>query len=146
MVEDDPSAEADGPSAIRSIALSPEDAVDAYVYGRENPGEAVLRVTPPFHGRMRARIHVYHVDDAELTGAVHLSPATVIADDVLAAYPDLESALAEADDDPAADDPLRDRHAVAVAEWRTRARDAIVDSIALETDDGTHRVDLKTLG
>ncbi|ELY82345.1 hypothetical protein [Natrinema gari] len=145
MVEDDPSAEADDPSAIRSVALSPEDVVDAYVYGRENPGEAVLRVTPPFHGRMRARLHVYRVDDAELTGAVHFSPATVITDDVLAAYPDLESALA-ATDEPAADDRLRERHADAVAEWRTRARDAIVESIALETDDGTHRVDLKTLG
>ncbi len=146
---DDPSGTDDGPGegdpgAIRSIALSPEDAVDAYVYGRENPGDAVLRVTPPFHGRMRARIHVYRRDDTELTGAVHLSPAAVIADDVVADYPDLESTLAGADADEA--DRLRERHAESVEAWRERAREAIVETVAIETDDGTNRVDVKTLG
>ncbi|MDF9744203.1 hypothetical protein [Natrinema salsiterrestre] len=138
MVEDD------DPSAIRSIALSPEDAVDAYIYSRENPGDAVLRVTPPFHGRMRARIHVYRVDDTELTGAVHLSPADVIADDVVADYPDLESALENADADEA--DRVRERHAEAVDDWQARAREAIADSVTLETDDGPHRIELKPLG
>ncbi len=151
MVEDDdPSAEPDEPSAIRSIALSPDDAVNAYAYSRENPGEAVLRMTPPFHGRMRARIHVYRVDDTELTGAVHLSPADVIADDVVADYPDLESALVDADADAGANsdeaDRIRERHAEAVADWQERAREAIVDAITLETDDGPHRVEVKTLG
>ncbi|OAQ54619.1 hypothetical protein HTG_03420 [Natrinema mahii] len=150
---DDPSGTDDGrggddPGAIRSIALSPEDAVDAYVYGRENPGDAVLRVTPPFHGRMRARIHVYRRDDAELTGAVHLSPAAVIADDVAADYPDLESALADADADPGSDaaERLRERHADSVAAWRERAREAIVETVALETDEGSRRVEIKTVG
>ncbi|MGQ3410751.1 hypothetical protein ACT4ML_00610 [Natrinema sp. LN54] len=148
MAEDDDSpAEPDDPSAIRSIALSPDDAVDAFVYGRENPGDAVLRVTPPFHGRMRARIHVYRVDDTELTGAVHLSPAEIIADDVVEDYPDLESALADADaDDPDETDRVRERHVEAVEEWRARAREAIVDAVALETDSGPHRVELKPLG
>jgi hypothetical protein len=138
MVEDD------DPSAIRSIALSPEDAVDAYIYSRENPGDAVLRVTPPFHGRMRARIHVYRVDDTELTGAVHLSPADVIADDVVADYPDLESALEDADADEA--DRVRERHTEAVEDWQARAREGISESVTLETDDGPHDVDLKPLG
>ncbi|SEW11832.1 hypothetical protein [Natrinema salifodinae] len=148
------------PTAIRSIALSPEDAVDAYVYGRENPGEAVLRVTPPFHGRMRARIHVYRVDDTELTGAVHLAPADVIADEVVADYPalDLEAELADADVDtdvdtdtdsePGSDEAkrLRKRHAEAVGAWRARATEAIVDAVTIETDDGPHRVEIKPLG
>ncbi|OLZ40246.1 hypothetical protein A6E15_04270 [Natrinema saccharevitans] len=136
----------DDPGAIRSIALSPEDAVDAYVYGRENPGDAVLRVTPPFHGRMRARIHVYRRDDAELTGAIHLSPADVIADDVVADYPDLESALADADADPDEAERLRERHADSVAAWRERAREAIVETVTLETDEGPQQVEVKTLG
>ncbi|MDS0475859.1 hypothetical protein [Natrinema sp. 1APR25-10V2] len=144
MVEDD------DPSAIRSIALSPDDAVNAYAYSQENPGEAVLRMTPPFHGRMRARIHVYRVDDTELTGAVHLAPADVIADDVVADYPDLESAFADADADAGANsdeaDRIRERHAEAVADWQERAREAIVDAVTLETDDGPHRVEVKTLG
>jgi hypothetical protein len=157
MVEDnDPSVDADNPSAIRSIALSPDDVVDAYAYSRENPGEAVLRVTPPFHGRMRARIHVYRVDDTELTGAVHLSPAEIIEDNIVAEYPDLEStranADADADDDPdeATDseetDRIRERHAEAVEAWQERAREAIVQAVTLETGDCSHRVELKTLG
>ena len=135
----------DDPTAIRSLALSPADAADAYVYSQENPGEAVLRATPPFHGRMRARIHVYRVDDTELTGAVHVSPAAVIEDEVVADYPDLESALADVDDPDAADE-VRERHAEAVADWQERARESIVDSVTLETADGPHRVDVKTLG
>ena len=135
----------DDPIAIRSLALSPADAADAYVYSQENPGEAVLRATPPFHGRMRARIHVYHVNDTELTGAIHVSPANIIEDDVVADYPDLESALADVDDPDAADE-LRERHAEAVEEWQQRARESIVDSVTLETSDGPHRVAVKTLG
>jgi len=135
----------DDPTAIRSLALSPADAADAYVYSQENPGEAVLRATPPFHGRMRARIHVYHVDDTELTGAVHVRPGDVIANDVVAAYPDLESALADADDPDAAAE-IRDRHAEAVSDWQEQARESIVDSVTLETPDGPHRVAVKTLG
>ena len=136
----------DDPTAIRSLALSPADAADAYVYSQENPGEAVLRATPPFHGRMRARIHVYHVDDTELTGAVHVSPAALIADEVVADYPDLESALADADADPDAADEIREHHAEAVEEWQTRARESIVDSVTLETPAGPHRVAVKSLG
>ncbi|QLG48435.1 hypothetical protein [Natrinema halophilum] len=141
-------AENDDPTAIRSVALSPEDAADAYVYSRENPGDAVLRVTPPFHGRMRARIHVYRVDDTELTGAVHLSPGDVIADEVVAAYPGLETELADSveDDTPDGADEIRKRHAEAVAEWQDRARESIVDVITLETDDGPREVDVKRIG
>ncbi len=132
------------PTTIRSLAISPDDAVDAFVYGRENPGEGVLRVTPPFHGRMRARIHVYHVDDAPATGAVHVAPAEVLEDDVVAAYPSLEDELEDADD--AETERIRERHAEAVEAWRDRARTALVDSVTLETDAGTHRVDVKSLG
>lgn len=132
------------PTTIRSLAISPDDAVDAFVYGRENPGEGVLRVTPPFHGRMRARIHVYHVDDAPATGAAHIAPADVIDEDVVAGYPSLEDELAAAD--AAETERIRERHADAVEEWRERARAALVDSVTLETATGPHRVDVKPLG
>ncbi|MXV61969.1 hypothetical protein GS429_07840 [Natronorubrum sp. JWXQ-INN-674] len=132
------------PTDIRSLALSAADAVDAYAYTQENPGEAVLRVTPPFHGRMRARIHVYRRDDTELTGAVHVDPATVIEDEVVADYPSLETALEDADSD--ATERLRKRHAEAVEEWRSRARESIVDAVALGTDDGPHPVEVKRVG
>ncbi|AGB37686.1 hypothetical protein [Natronococcus occultus] len=135
---------ADGdPSSIRSIAVSATDVVDAYVYGRENPGTAVLRATPPFHGRMRARIHVYHEDDARVTGAVHVSPDALLEDDAVANYPTLEDKRADASAEET--DRIRKRHAEAVDDWRERARGAIVDATTLETDDGPHAVDVKTL-
>ncbi|WP_137288934.1 hypothetical protein [Natronorubrum halophilum] len=140
MVGDDD----DDPTAVRSLALSPEDAANAYAYTRENPGEAVLRVTPPFHGRMRARLHVYRRDDTELTGAVHVSPAAVIEADVVEGYPTLETELEGAD--VAETERFRKRHAEAVDAWRTRARNAIVETVALETDEGPHLVEIKQLG
>ena len=134
----------DDPTAIRSLAVSPEDAADAYAYGRENPGEAVLRVTPPFHGRMRARLHVYRVDDTHVTGAVHVPPEAVIEDDVVAAYPDLEDELDDVDEAEA--ERIRKRRAEAVEEWQERAVEATVDSVTIETPDGPHEVAVKRLG
>lgn len=137
MVDEDP-------PTIRSVAVSPDDAVDAFVYSQENPGEAVLRVTPPFHGRMRARLHVYRVDDTHLTGAIHLSPDDVIEEDVLAAYPRLEDELEDASPDET--ERIRKRHAEAVEAWQERARDAIVETVSIETADGARRVEVKRLG
>ncbi|WP_049927576.1 hypothetical protein [Halopiger goleimassiliensis] len=132
------------PSAIRSLAVSPDDAVDAFVYTRENPGEAVLRVTPPFHGRMRARLHVYRVDDAPLTGAVHVDPAAIIDDQVVADYPELDDRLESVDSEET--ERLRERHAEAVESWRTRARDALLETVTIETPDGPQEVRITPLG
>ena len=136
--------DSDDPTTIRSLAVSPDDVANAYAYTQENPGEAVLRVTPPFHGRMRARLHVYHRDDTELTGALHVPPNAVIANDVVADYPSLEDELE--DTDPSATAKIRKRHADAVEEWQERARESIVDETTLETDEGSHRVEIKRVG
>lgn len=132
------------PSTIRSIALAPEDAVDAFAYTRENPGEAVLRVTPPFHGRMRARLHVFRTEDTEVTGAIHLSPESVLKEHIVADYPNLESTLEAAD--AAETDAVRKEHAAAVEAWQERARESIRERVPLETDAGTQTVDLKLIG
>ncbi|WP_394739469.1 hypothetical protein [Natronococcus roseus] len=135
-------ADAD-PSAIRSIAVSRDDAVDAFVYGRENPGAAVLRVTPPFHGRMRARIHVYRADDTRVTGAVHVQPETLLETEAVANYPTLED---EREDAPSGEtEEVRKRHAESVDAWRERAQEAIVETVALETADGSTTVSVKPL-
>lgn len=133
----------DDPTVIRSIAVSARDVVDAFVYTRENPGAAVLRATPPFHGRMRARIHVYRVDDARLTGAVHVDPADLLPADVAAAYPSLESVAERGDaDDPAA---VREARGEAVEAWRERAAAELVDSVAIEADGERVEVTVKRL-
>ncbi|ELY47390.1 hypothetical protein [Natronorubrum sulfidifaciens] len=137
-------AEDDDPTTIRSLALSPDDAASAYAYTQENPGEAVLRVTPPFHGRMRARLHVYQRDDTELTGAIHIPPESVIASDVIDDYPRLEAALEDATPDET--DEIRKRHADAVEKWQARARESILEATTIDTDDGPQLVELKQIG
>ncbi|ELZ05356.1 hypothetical protein C482_02361 [Natrialba chahannaoensis JCM 10990] len=155
-------ADAD-PAAIRSIAVSPADVVDAYAYTQENPGEAVLRITPPFHGRMRARIHVYRRDDAELTGAVHVRPADVLESDVIDAYPAFDEAAVgdesgregvgedggcgeDEDESDAVSADRRKRHAETVAEWQSQAREAILESVQIATVSGQRTVEVKLLG
>ena len=129
------------PTAIRALAVSSEDVVNAFVYTRENPGTAVLRVTPPFHGRMRARLHVYQLEDTRETGAVHVDPARLLEDEVVDSFPALEETEAALE----ADDPetVRKAHAEALEDWRDRATDAIVEEVALE---GERRVEVKHLG
>ncbi|WP_242695442.1 hypothetical protein [Halomontanus rarus] len=144
------------PTAIRSLAVAAEDVVDAFVYTRENPGTAVLRVTPPFHGRMRARLHVYRVDDTRSTGAIQCAPADLLPDDVVDAYPTVAETEARLADEDAGDrddregaeidrERIREAHTDALEDWRGRARDSILDSVVLGSDDGT-RVDVKPLG
>ncbi|RQG86992.1 hypothetical protein EA462_15205 [Natrarchaeobius halalkaliphilus] len=138
---------ADDPSVIRSLAISTTDIVDAYAYTQENPGTAVIRVTPPFHGRMRARIHVYRIDDVEHTDAIHVSPADLIEDDVVDSYPGYEDELAREGEgtSPPKSGGFGNRRAAAVDGWRARARDAIVDTVSLGEDDARHGVVVKAL-
>lgn len=138
----------DDPASIRSLAVSSEDVVNAFVYGRENPGTAVLRVTPPFHGRMRARLHVYHVDDTPEMGAIHVPPADLLDEGVVDTYPTLEAVEADlaTDGSNPAPERVRGAHGDALESWRERALESIVDAVVLETADGKRRVTVKTLG
>ena len=133
------------PTVIRSLAVTRSDVVNAFVYTRENPETAVLRVTPPFHGRMRARLHVYYVEDAAETGAIHIAPETLLEADVVALYPDWDAdAEIDGDIENGGDsetdngsekeggdviDSTVEPYADAVSAWRNRARTAIVDEI-----------------
>ncbi|SFS47449.1 hypothetical protein [Halostagnicola kamekurae] len=135
------------PSSIRSIAVATEDVVDAAIYTRENPGTAVLRMTPPFHGRMRARLHVFHDEGGRVSEAIHLEPDDLLADAVLEAYPSFDDRSEDdRDEDP---DRIRKRRERALETWRERAADAILDAVVLgrvDGIDGGHRVDVKRLG
>ncbi|KDE59441.1 hypothetical protein EL22_21940 [Halostagnicola sp. A56] len=140
------------PSSIRSLAVATEDVVDAAIYTRENPGTAVLRVTPPFHGRMRARLHVFHDEGGRVSGAIHLEPDDLLAEAVLEDYPSFDALSFDdrSEDDPGEDpDRIRKRRERALETWRERAADAILDTVVLGRVDGIdsgHRVDVKRLG
>lgn len=133
------------PTAIRSLAVTVDDVVTA-VEARREGRPVVLRVTPPFHARMRARLHVAD-GDRDDPDAIHLDPGRLLAD-AAPDYPtpsETEDRLRSTDREytPAAH---REVHEAAVASWREAVRGHLVATLVLETPDGDHAVDVKPLG
>ncbi|PSQ27574.1 hypothetical protein BRD06_04800 [Halobacteriales archaeon QS_9_67_15] len=118
--------ESDDPTRIRTLAVTADDAVSALEAREQRDRPVVLRATPPFSGRMRARLHVVadedHVDPAPL----HVAPDALL--------------------DESAPERHHDRHQEAVSTWRERVRDHFDGTVAVETPSGPHKVDLTVLG
>lgn len=145
------------PTAVRSLVVTVDDVVSA-AEARRNGRPVVLRATPPFHGRMRARLHVATPDRSESPDdcgawalrdpdAIHLDPWALFAADA-PPYPtpaDTEDRL-RASDRPFTTDAHRDYHATAVAAWRRAVSGRLRDGIDLSTDDGPRRVRVGRLG
>lgn len=132
------------PTDIRSFAISVDDIVTAYEAARDGK-PAVLRVTPPFSGRMRARIHLaWEANDSE---TIHIDPRVLIDDDS-PAYPTPE----ETEDQLRASareysvETHHDLHVESVQEWRETVRSHVVSEITIKTPDGLHTVEVKPLG
>jgi len=131
-------------TAIRSVAVHREDVVTAFEASLRGDRRVVLRVTPPFSGRMRARLHEVTAGGAA-DGAVHVDPAALVADPPDYPEPDATGP------DPGAPggydvERHRERHATAVDRWRERAGDRIVDRVRLRGDHGVHGVEVIVLG
>jgi hypothetical protein len=139
-------SEDDDPTVIRSLAVHASDVVAA-LEASEQGSETVLRVTPPFNGRMRARIHRVRSDgitdgrDGE-TGAFHLHPDRLVDADA-PAYPRAVETEPEGEYDV---DAHHERHVAAVEEWRETVTDHLVETLELATPEGQHRVDVAVLG
>lgn len=138
--------ESHDPTAVRSIAVTTDDVVAA-VEARRNGRRAVLRVTPPFAGRARARLHVESDADDDAP-ALHVDPRALLAESA-PDYPE----PAETEDAIRADPELEytrelhhDRHVAAVERWREAVRDHVADEATVETPDGPHRVEVRALG
>lgn len=136
------------PTDIRSLAVSAEDVVAAVETNRTSDREAVLRVTPPFSGRMRARLHVQVGDGDVDEEVIRIDPETLLTPDA-PAYP----RPAETEDDIRTDPDVeysverhRTRHEAAVEQWRNSLPKSIRDEMTLDTDDGPHDVDVYVLG
>ncbi|ODR79699.1 hypothetical protein BG842_08585 [Haladaptatus sp. W1] len=139
------------PTAIRVVVVHADDVVTA-LEANERGREAVLRITAPFAGRVRARLHVVQesepVDDG-LGGPapIRIPPRKLVAEDA-PSYPRVDET------DPTVADPdgeydvevHHDRHAAAVAAWRERVRDHLVEAVELDTAAGPHRVSVAVLG
>jgi hypothetical protein len=133
---------------IHSIAVHQEDIVTALEANRRGDSGAVLRITPPFSGRMRARLHVEHTDEYDTTPApVHIQPSRLVADPP--SYPTPDATEGHLRSDPDVDYTVErhhECHAVAVADWRESVAGAIADSVTIDGAFGPHRVTVAALG
>jgi|AntDeeMinimDraft_4_1070355.scaffolds.fasta_scaffold00691_4 hypothetical protein len=138
--------ESSDPHAIRSIAVTVDDVVTALEANASADRGAVLRVTPPFSGRMRARIHVATVDGSYEGEAepIHLDPAALVEE--VPTYPTADETAAEPPTSEADLETRRKRHTERVEAWRETVRDRLRERISVDHPAGTLDVQLHALG
>jgi len=135
------------PSVIRSIAVTAEDVITAVETNRTSQRTAVHRVTPPFSGRMRARLHVRQGGKSE-TDSIHIPP-TELLDESAPAYPrppETEDELRSDPDMTYSVENHRQYHEQVVDQWRTEATAAIRESLSLPTLEDGSEVTVHVLG
>lgn len=132
------------PTDIKSLAISADDLVAA-VEANADGSDTVLRVTPPYSGRMRARLHVVQSEGSD-TDTVHLDPAALLTDDA-PSYPtpdDTADELRADDDETYSVERHRTYHEQRLAEWRASLPDHVVETTTI-TSTG-HTVTVSLLG
>ncbi|MBX0287427.1 hypothetical protein [Haloarcula salinisoli] len=124
------------PSVLQSLAISAEDLLAAMEADAGGGPATVLRVTPPYSGRMRARLHVVQAADDE--GTVHIPPQALLDEDA-PAYPtpdETADQLRSHEDLEYSVDRHREYHEQQVEDWRAALLDHVVDAVRLpEVDD-----------
>ncbi|WP_266076160.1 hypothetical protein [Haladaptatus caseinilyticus] len=143
--------ESDDPTVIRVVVIHADDVVTA-LEATERGREAVLRITAPFAGRVRARLHVVQAtepaDDGRGGSApIRIPPRHLVADEV-PPYPQID------DTDPSVAETRseydveahHERHTAVVSAWRKGVREHIVETVEIETVGGSHRVSVSVLG
>ena len=138
-----PTEEPSGIEHIRSIAVHREDVATALEATLRTDRHVVLRITPPFYGRMRARIHeVGGEDPTAAAGSIHVDPRDLVDD--VPPYPEVdETAQRYPDADLAT---RREHHFEAVEEWRVAVRGAVVDRVVIDRDGTAHEIRVAVLG
>ena len=113
------------PAVVETLAVTTDDVVTALEARDRGRRRAVLRVTPPFSARMRARLHVEGAEgeyDGERTEPIHLRPRAFLPDD----FPRFPGRGADS--------------------WRSSVRDALEKRVELDTPAGPHAVRVSFLG
>ncbi|PSQ55220.1 hypothetical protein BRD22_10060 [Halobacteriales archaeon SW_8_68_21] len=142
-----------GLDRVRSIAVHRDDVANALEASLRSDREVVLRATPPFSGRMRARLHALDVgggdsdggggesdDAADASEPLHVDPRALVAE--VPSYPEVDDTAAEY---PDADlESRRKRHATAVEAWRETER--VGSTVEIEFDGESRAVDVTALG
>jgi len=122
------------PSVVRSLAVSAEDLLAAMETDARGGPRAVLRVTPPFSGRMRARLHV--VQDEADDETVHIPPRALVDD--VPSYPTPDETADEMRSAPELNYSVerhREYHEQQVEAWRETLLDRVVDTVSLPVTD-----------
>ena len=136
------------PTDVVSVAVHVDEVATALETNLRSPERTVLRLTPPFAPRMRARLHrpiAGEYDDRDGVRPIHVDPAALVSS--IPAYPEPDETAAELDaDESYSAESHRERHQRAVDGWRSEVGDRLVDAVELDTESGPHRVDVKRLG
>lgn len=142
--------QSDDPTVIRVLAVHADDVVSALEANASRDARAVLRVTPPFNGRMRARLHLAGAEGGYDTDPepLHVEPERLV-DDGAPAYPTpdrTEDELRSGPEGAYTPEAHRDYHADRVETWRERVREHLLEHATVETPAGSHEVRVATLG
>ncbi|WP_246057903.1 hypothetical protein [Halonotius terrestris] len=133
------------PQVISTIVVTEEDVVTALEATLGTGRAAVLRITPPFSGRMRARLHVAGEEGTyEGPEPIHVAPDTLI--DPVPAYPTAAETAAELDSAADANtDHHEATHTERLAEWRETVRENRVKTAEIGPPDETGPVNVRWL-
>jgi hypothetical protein len=138
---------ASDPSVVRSIAVTVEDVVTALEMNHTSEKQAVLRITPPFSGRMRARLHVDTTSYTGETEPLHIPPERLVADPPPYPRPaDTEDRLRNDPEEEYTVDRHHDVHTREVTAWRDAVSETITDQVTVTIDDTPQTVSVTTLG
>lgn len=142
--------QSDDPTAIRVLAVHADDVVSALEANAARDARAVLRVTPPFAGRMRARLHLAGAEGAYEGDPepLHVDPGRLVEDEA-PDYPTPDRTEDELRSDPETTytpETHREYHERRVEEWRERVREHVRERAAVGTPAGPHEVRVTTLG
>lgn len=118
MTDDQPG----DPTVVETVVVTVSDVVAACEARDRNRRAAVLRITPPFSGRMRARLHMADVDATyEEPAPIHVHPRTLLSE-----VPPYPGASPES--------------------WRSLVASSLREEATIETDRGTTTVSVVGLG
>jgi hypothetical protein len=116
------------PARIHTLAIHTADLLDALEARERMDRNVVLRVLPPFAGRMRARLHV--VGGSQEDGAIHFHPGVFVTS--VPTYPHVDDT---ADELRAAESydvaTHRATHERAVQQWRETVRARLREKVDL---------------
>jgi hypothetical protein len=141
------------PTAVSVIVVRAEDVVTALETNLTSDEHAVVRLTPPFSGRMRARLHVERgapeeqPTSAERPQPVRIDPAALLDDPPPYPRPaETEEQIRTDPDRTYSVATHHECHTQRVADWRQTIATCIRDRAPIEAPTGRHEVTVSVLG